>query len=291
MRRRGIAALAAILLLTGCDQSIVPYDYALSEYIQLGTYSGISYVSCGAMVRDIIEPEDLVTVELKTTVVGVDQPFYGTYKFEVGYSNFLDGFDDALVGAQVGQLYTVELTFPDPYEACLEFSGRQAEVQFRVIELDLSRYALADREALWEIAVDTSTVLQYPEAELETYQRDFRACYEAFAQEYGMTLNDYLQKFFGVDETGLEELCLENAKDSVKRDLVLYGILRTENLEVTEKDLKDCRPAWLTAYGYQREEDFPGDWQDPEIQESLRAMAELEKAKDFVYEHAVIQIS
>ena len=104
------------------------------------------------------------------------------------------------------------------------------------------------------------------------------------SREYGMELDDYLRQFFGTNEEGLDALCRENAQDSVKRDLVMYGILRAENLEITQEDLEACKPDWLITYGYERE--APKGWEDPGVQESLRAMAALRKAQEFVYEHA-----
>ena len=278
------AVLAAVLLLAGCSQEPVPYDYDLSAYIELGTYSAIPYLPYGDTGRDTVEPSDLVTAELEAAVEGVETPFRGTYTFEVGYSNFLEGFDDALIGLRVGEPATVRLVFPDPYEEQPEFSGRNVEIEVLVTAIDFSQYVETNKNALWEIAVDTSTVLQYPEAELREYEEDFRECYLAFAREYGMELDDYLRQFFGTNEEGLDALCRENAQDSVKRDLVMYGILRAENLEITQEDLEACKPDWLITYGYERE--APKGWEDPGVQESLRAMAALRKAQEFVYEHA-----
>ena len=278
------AVLAAVLLLAGCSQEPVPYDYDLSAYIELGTYSAIPYLPYGDTGRDTVEPYDLVTAELEAAVEGVETPFRGTYTFEVGYSNFLEGFDDALIGLRVGEPATVRLVFPDPYEEQPEFSGRNVEIEVLVTAIDFSQYVETNKNTLWEIAVDTSTVLQYPEAELREYEEDFRECYLAFAREYGMELDDYLRQFFGTNEEGLDALCRKNAQDSVKRDLVMYGILRAENLEITQEDLEACKPDWLITYGYERE--APKGWEDPGVQESLRAMAALRKAQEFVYEHA-----
>ena len=186
-----------------------------------------------------MEPYDLVTAELEAAVEGVETPFRGTYTFEVGYSNFLEGFDDALIGLRVGEPATVRLVFPDPYEEQPEFSGRNVEIEVLVTAIDFSQY---------------------------------------------VELDDYLRQFFGTNEEGLDALCRENAQDSVKRDLVMYGILRAENLEITQEDLEACKPDWLITYGYERE--APKGWEDPGVQESLRAMAALRKAQEFVYEHA-----
>ena len=91
------------------------------------------------------------------------------------------------------------------------------KIEVLVTAIDFSQYVETNKNALWEIAVDTSTVLQYPEAELREYEEDFRECYLAFAREYGMELDDYLRQFFGTNEEGLDALCRENAQDSVKR--------------------------------------------------------------------------
>lgn len=67
-----------------------------------GLHSAIPYLPYGDTGRDTVEPYDLVTAELEAAVEGVETPFRGTYTFEVGYSNFLEGFDDALIGLRGG---------------------------------------------------------------------------------------------------------------------------------------------------------------------------------------------
>ena len=61
---RGWIVLAAVLLLAGCSQEPVPYDYDLSAYIELGTYSAIPYLPYGDTGRDTVEPYDLVILDL-----------------------------------------------------------------------------------------------------------------------------------------------------------------------------------------------------------------------------------
>ena len=122
----------------------------------------------------------------------------------------------------------MRLVFPDPYEEQPEFSGRNVEIEVLVTAIDFSQYVETNKNALWEIAVDTSTVLQYPEAELREYEEDFRECYLAFAREYGMELDDYLRQF-SEPMRRAGRVVPGNAQDSVKRDLVMYGILRAES--------------------------------------------------------------
>ena len=193
---------------------------------------------------------------------------------------------DALIGRPVGEPATVRLVFPDPYDgAAGVFRAECGNQRNLVTAIDFSQYVETNKNALWEIAVDTSTVLQYPEAELREYEEDFRECYLAFAREYGMELDDYLRQFFGTNEDGAGRVVpgkCAGLRQAGPGDV--SRILRAENLEITQEDLEACKPDWLITYGYERE--APKGREDPGVQESLRAMAALRKAQEFVYEHA-----
>ena len=286
-----IFILIFLLLLAGCGQekATPAYDYDLAEYIQLGPYKEIRYVPYGDTRRSYALPEDTVTAEVLALVDGDDQLFAGVYTFQVGYSNFLDGFDEALVGMEVGSTAALELKIPDVYESAPEYAGHSVEVQVRLLELDLSAYEEMNRQALWQIVLDSSQVLRYPEAELAAYEADFRACFEAFAAQYGMDLDRYLQTFFGTDSAGLDRLCRENAETSVKRDLVLYAIARAESLVPGAGELEAAKSLWLATYGYANEEDMPADWSDPEVAASLEKLALQNMVQSYIYENALPQ--
>jgi trigger factor len=49
---------------------------------------------------------------------------------EIGSDSFIDGFEDGLIGAKVGDTVTLNLTFPDPYENNEDYSGK--DVTFEV---------------------------------------------------------------------------------------------------------------------------------------------------------------
>ena len=262
------------------------YPYDLSEYLDLREYRGISYTPYGDTNRTTIEYGDTVTVEIEGYVDGIETPITGVDTFEVGHSNFLDGFDDALVGHSINDPITMTLTFPETYNN-LAYAGKNVELTAYVLILDLSVYRDMNESALWQIVVEESSVLQYPEAELQQYTADFRTNYIAFAQQYGMGVDEYLRTFFDSTEEDLDDLCLQNAKDLIKEEMILYAIFRDADLHLTQQDLDLCKPLWLITYGYETEEDMPVGWEDPGVASSLEHMAIQRLVKSYIYTQAV----
>lgn len=261
------------------------YPYDLSEYLDLREYRGISYTPYGDTNRTTIEYGDTVTVEIEGYVDGVETPISGVDTFEVGHSNFLDGFDDALVGHSINDPITMTLTFPETYNN-LAYAGKNVELTAHVLILDLSVYRDMNEAALWQIVVDESSVLRYPEAELQRYAADFRANYIAFAQQYNMGVDEYLRTFFDSNEASLDALCLQNAQDLIKEEMIAYAIFRDAELQLTQKDLDLCKPLWMITYGYETEADMPVDWEDPGVASSLEHMAVQRLVKSYICEQA-----
>lgn len=262
------------------------YPYDLSEYLDLREYRGISYTPYGDTNRTTIEYGDTVTVEIEGYVDGVETPISGVDTFEVGHSNFLDGFDDALVGHSINDPITMTLTFPETYNN-LAYAGKNVELTAHVLILDLSVYRDMNEAALWQIVVDESSVLRYPEAELQRYAADFRANYIAFAQQYNMGVDEYLRTFFDSNEASLDALCLQNARDLIKEEMIAYAIFRDAELQLTQKDLDLCKPLWMITYGYETEADMPVGWEDPGVASSLEHMAVQRLVKSYICEQAV----
>ena len=262
-----------------------PYPYDLSEYVALRAYTGISYIPYGNPDGTAVAYGDTVNVEIEAHVDGIEEAVTGINTFEVGHSNFLDGFDEGLVGHDVNDTINMTLTFPEDYEN-LAYAGKNVEITAYILILDRSAYRDANENALWQIVVDESTVLAYPEAELERYTADFRSNYIAFAKQYGMELDAYLRTFFSVGEDGLDELCLQNAKDLIKEELVLYAIFRNADLHLTQTELDHCKPLWLNTYGYESANDMPVGWDDPGVAASLERIAVERKVKSYLYQQA-----
>lgn len=296
MKHSGLLALAAgaLICLAGCgsqegsapismQEDLYPYD--LSEYVELRDYTGISYVPYNPSDDSVIAYGDTVTVEIEGYVDGVEEPITGMDTFEVGSSGFLDGFDEGLVGHDLNDTISMELVFPESYSN-RAYAGKNVQLTVHALILDRSAYRDMNEDALWQIVVSESRVLRYPDAELETYTEDFRSVYTAFAQQYNMDLNEYLLTFFDSSEASLDELCLQNAQDLIKEEMICYAIFREAQLQLTQTDLDLCKPLWLTTYGYESEADLPVGWEDPGVAASLEKIAVERAVKAYLYDQA-----
>ena len=235
-----------------------PYDYDLGEYLKLRDYTGIRYTPLGDPGRSDVQWGDTVTLELRLDIDGVEEPS--------------EGIDT--------------ITF-QTILCSTTLAGRAVEVTAHILLLDLSAYRDRNESALWDIVVGESEVLQYPEKELLRYEEDYRELYEAFARQYQMSLDDYLQAFFQITEEELPERCRADAEAAVKEDMVLWAIWRDAGLSLTEGDLENCRQLWLQTYGYESEEDMPAAWDDASIAQSLQRLAVERKVKTLLLQSAV----
>lgn len=292
--------LGLVLLLCGCGSpggtsasgtgtvELVgkPYDYDLGEYLELRDYTGIRYTPLGEANRTTVEWGDTVTLRLRLDIDGVEEPSEGMDTVTVGNSGFLEGFDEGLIGHSVDDTVVMELQFPTDY-GNPDYAGRKVTVTADILLLDLSRYRDMNEDALWEIVVGESRVLRYPAAELTAYEQDYRELYEAFARQYQMSLDEYLQFFFRITEEELPERCRADAEAAVKEDMVLWAIWRDAGLSLTEGDLENCRQLWLQTYGYESEADMPAAWDDASIAQSLQRLAVERKVKTLLLQSAV----
>ena len=144
MMKKRVGVLAAVLasatLLTACGSKEYLKDIKASDYVTLGNYMGIEAQAEEPVVEDglvdmylqyYILPSYTTTEEVTGRavqtgdVVNIDYVGYhngeafqgGTaegYDLTIGSGQFISGFEDGLIGANVGDQVSLNLTFPDP---------------------------------------------------------------------------------------------------------------------------------------------------------------------------------
>ena len=147
--------IASSLFLTACGSKEYLKDIKAEKYVTLGNYMGLE-----AAVQKVEVPEGAVESYIEENflapkaetapvtgrpvqegdVVNIDFAGYqdgvafdggtGTSDLTIGSGQFIDGFEDGLIGANVGDQLSLDLTFPDPYTRNPELSG--APVVFEV---------------------------------------------------------------------------------------------------------------------------------------------------------------
>lgn len=280
--------------------------------VKLGEYKGLEVESPAAEVT-----EEEITAELTRlqqrhaeltvveegpaqdgdiTVIDFDgyvdgEPFEGgkaeRYSLELGSGSFIPGFEEQVVGMQIGDFKDVEVTFPESYHA-EHLAGKPAVFKVKLHELkrkslpalddefakDVSEFdtleeykqdltaKLKERkekeaEQAREVAVvDKATAnaeVEIPEAMIETETDFMLKDFENRLRAQGMNLDLYFQ-FSGQSEEMLRGQMRSDAEKRVLNNLVLEAIAKAEGFEATEADLTEELEKMSTQHNRPAEE-------------------------------------
>lgn len=184
---------------------------------------------------------------------------------EIGSGSMIPGFEDSLIGQQVGETCTINVTFPEDYQKA-ELAGKDAEfdvtinskqqlnapdydVEFiksvskydnkkdyeKSIKKELTKTAKEDaetqlQEGLWTKVLDKTKVKKYPKGMIKDEIEIQKAQYQRMADQYGMS-----PEAMGVTEDQYKQM----AKESLKEKLALHAIAKKEGIKVKKSDMED----------------------------------------------------
>ena len=253
---------------------------------------------------------DAIKIDFVGSVDGVEFPG-GTaqdYTLELGSASFIPGFEDQLVGAEVGTPVEVKVTFPADYGAA-ELAGKDAVFKCTVKEihefvdkpaddelakknnfenLEAMRKAVAERigqdysqvsrsmikRQLLDKLADTHK-FQVPEGLVEG---EFESIWQRIeeAKKNGQKLDD--------DEDKMRKEYREIAERRVRLGLLLADVGRSNSIDVTPEELNQAVMREAMRYpGHERQVlEFYG--KNAELKERLRAPIFEEKTVDFILE-------
>jgi trigger factor len=192
------------------------------------------------------------------------------YSLEIGSNTFIPGFEEQLVGLEVGAEKEVEVTFPEEYHA-EELAGKAAKFKVKLHEIKSKELPALDdefakdeevetlealkaktkeklqsdkenqaesalRDTLVEKAAENAEV-EIPEAMFNTEMDRMMQEFEQRLQMQGLNLELYFQ-FSGQDEKALRDQMRPDAEKRVKINLTLEAISKAENLEVSEEEVE-----------------------------------------------------
>lgn len=278
----------------------------ISEYVTLGQYKGVEAEKASDVLGDdeietaieefcaaYAEPEQLTegTVAEGDTVyidyVGkIDGAEFsggtGDYELTIGSDSFIDGFEDGLIGVEVGSTVDLNLKFADDYHnsdvagkdvvftvtvhyiigedivpefddalaAQLEFADAEAMKADLVAYLQEQKTAAVQSEfesAAWMKVLENCEILKEHEEIYNSYYENFLAQYEYVAYMYGMTLESYLSAA-GADATEFYAMADEYAKACMEQELICRAIVAAEGMTVSEEDYQATLSEYFTSY-------------------------------------------
>ena len=234
----------------------------------------------------------------------------------IGSGQFIPGFEAQLIGAKAGDELSVNVTFPDDYQA-EELRGKAAVFAVTVKEVRApkaaeaddalaERLGLADLEAL-KTALRGNLDRQFVSASRFKLKRALLDVLDTghdiplpprmvsaefdgiWAQvEKDRTEGETSPEDVGKSDDDLRAEYRQIAERRVRLGLVLAEIGRRENVQVTEAELGDAMRAEAMRYGAQAQEIFDLLRRNPEVQAQMRAPLYEEKVVDLIVERASV---
>jgi trigger factor len=267
-----------------------------------------------------VQTGDTTTIDFKG-FVGDVQFEGGTaedYKLEIGSGQFIPGFEEQLVGAEIGKEIDVNVSFPEEYRN-EELAGKPA--LFKVTVKDIKEKQLADLDdefakdvsefdTLEQLKADISkkrdeegqkmakqqfedellkkiadnATIDIPEvmvdAQISSMLRDF----DYQLQYQGLNLESYM-KYMNTTLDQLKESYRNMATSRVKVQLVLEKIAKVENIEITEEDFNAEIEKTAKLYN-QEPEQFKTVLREEDV-EYLKDGIEVQKTIDFLVQNNI----
>ena len=266
-----------------------------------------------------VKDGDITTLDFEGFVDGV--PFEGgkggDYPLTIGSGSFIPGFEEQLIGAEIGKETEVNVTFPEDYHSA-DLAGKAAVFKCTVKEIKekelpelddefasevstfdtLAEYRedvkktltqqkadaakSAKEEAVIEAVVEDAK-MEIPDAMLETEQRQIVDEFAQRMQMQGLTMEQYMQ-FTGTNPQMLLEQAKPQALKRIQSRLVLEAVAKAENLAADdaefEAEIKDM------AEKYQMEADKIKDMLGERGRKQVLEDLAIRKAVDFLVENA-----
>lgn len=189
------------------------------------------------------------------------------YDLKLGSGTFIDGFEDGIIGMNVGDEKDLNLKFPDNYGSA-DLAGQEVVFHVKLNQLkseadskvddDLAKryynddtatldqlkeevraelqaeadsqfFNAAGSELLNEV-INNSEVTADPDAVDDMFNQ-LKNTYSSYASSYGLEFDQFLSMFLGTDEDGLRD----TAENLVKQQIILNAIQEEENLSATDE--------------------------------------------------------
>ena len=316
---------------------------AVKPAVELGEYKGIQVEKAPIEVKDeeieaqitkereansrtvtvddrAVAQGDIVTLDFEGFVDGV--AFEGgkgeNYDLTIGSNTFIPGFEDQLVGAEIGKELDVNVTFPEEYGA-KELAGKEAVFKCKVNGIKVKELPAVDDEFAQEVSeFDTldeykadikakllkekedeaarakedavigkiieGAKMEIPDAMVEYQTRQMLDEFAQRIRSQGISLDQYFQ-FTGLTEEKYMEEMKPRALQNIQSRLVLEAVAQAENLVAEEADIEEEIKKMADMYKMEADKikELLGERQMEEMKKDIA----VQKAAKLVAEAAV----
>ena len=202
------------------------------------------------------------------------EPFEGgsaqNYELKIGSKQFIDGFEDQMVGMKKGEEKTIKVTFPENYQAA-NLAGKETEFKVKLhdikelvkpeIDDELAKKALAKEDANLDELKEHAKEIIYNQKVRKIYEEELKdKILENIVNKYNFDLPKNIveqeidnlanQKAATLSKEELEEIkkdrkkldelresVREDAEQSVKATFIVDALAKAEGVEVSDGEV------------------------------------------------------
>lgn len=354
MKRVAATLLAAVLAATalvGCGNGSEENlsNVELEKYVtKIGEYKGMQLTGSATEITDEyvesyidymlenskepvaitedrpVQTGDVVNIDYvgKKDGVAFDGGTAQGYDLTIGSGTFIDGFEDGLIGVNVGETVDLNLTFPENYgsedlagqavvftvtvnaiselvrpelnDEYVQSLGmdycQNVEEFYDVVKQSLEDGANAnlENELQTQVIEKLMEICEFteeiPEDMFNYYKEQIDANFVNSASAVGMEKADYISQYYGMTEEQYETEIETGALNSARQAIVCAMIAEKEGIEVTEEELNTKIEENYANFGYESVEAYMESGNAEDYRDYLLTMEVL----DFLLDNAVI---
>lgn len=338
-----ITLMSVVGMLSGCGNSSDSLqNIDVEKYVTLGEYKGIEVTVAPVEVSDeelnalvasayssnvtlenggitdrAVANGDTANIDYvgKKDDVAFDGGTASGYNLAIGSGQFIEGFEEGLVGVMPGETVDLNLTFPENYHSA-DLAG--AEVVFTVtvnyiiptemkdeVVAGMGIEGVATVEELRQYAYDylyesaeynqTATIEneifktfmencsfgEIPQALIDEYKTLTQETLTMQAQSYGMDAETFVTAYYGM---ALDDFLTQYGLDGAKQDLALQAVANAEGLNMTDEEVEAQLMSAALGAGYTSVEEYLGG----ETAESYKDYLVTQNAYSFIIDNAVV---
>lgn len=322
----------SLVLITGCgaeterqiqdtNQEIIvnPYvTYDLTQYIVLPDYEAYSVGTPEVTVSEEMVNEELTNIlmdagTVETVTEGtvekgdvIQLSFSGTlqdgstvdgisaeaFQLVLGKENMVEGFQEGIMGKEIGQPFQLNITFPEPYEIKEELAGQTVTFDIEILSKQVVVPAVLNdtfvtehsdctsieeylesveelikakmyeeelqtvkQEIYLQIEKDTE-VLKLPEELVEELRQDTLQRYKTVASRYEMEWEDFLMESFLMTQDDFDIQLLTYSREMIKQEMIIHALAQAENIQIDQEEYELFIQQQLENSGYKDAETF-----------------------------------
>ncbi|HHT96802.1 MAG TPA: trigger factor [Clostridiales bacterium] len=339
-----IMCVCMLLILTGCNKKNSK-NYKLKDHVKLGQYKGIEVKVQKIDVTDndvkgtiksellskfvtekevtdrtIVKLNDLVDIDFEGRLddIPFDNGKGENFPLEIGSQQFIEGFEEQLIGAEVGQTVNLNVKFPEEYFSAelagkdvvfivkvnsiisemsypelndefikenTEFETAEAYIKSIKEKLETSKEEYiknAKTNEVFNAIVENAEIISFPQSAIDKYLTEMDKYYSKYAEEANLELSEFINQQLGISEEEYRIQSRAMAEETVGQQLIIEAIVEAEKIKVTKKELNDEINKYLENYSIESREMLFSQISEEQIKDNIL----WKKALDFVIDNA-----